>query len=1218
MAAWAHHRCARNSIIGIDGAAWLWADRDRALVLAASYPSGYETVVSARGRVRQALCASPWPAATNAASTSLRHLKGSGDVITADEVYIGATFDNYPPSPWQSLEDFDVLPVLDYEEYAMSRADLDEWLDPLRGRVMVCDCNLTGRPCHGAVLLDIILDGEDADLEYEDCEGEEDADLEYEDCADLVGYGSNFGDINFELDYLSKEAGSVINETLRGAPASNLRFTDEWRWLIAHIRSFRVKLFWEVFAGCCIANTAVQEAGFPTAPPVDIILYAWMDLLNPIFLYVVLGVVLEKRFFLIWLGPPCASFSMAVNRFVSHCMRTRAYPNGLPHLDSGKQDKVRMGNALRDVAVTIAVAQDSTDEDYLFEQPGSSIMLDTPEVREMEKTTKATRAMRDQCVDGAPWKKTTALVSNNPVIAETNARCTLDHDHVVLEGMSPEGVPWTKVASAYWPQFARSAVEPLLRCRRLTEVPENSGWNAVAVAPPGDWADPAALLAQGGLCPSGHRHAQSVATVVSSGVQPTKQGLPQLVPDYLRPEMHVRIARSLQHPFQLRPSVHPAIRKSCDEQPASPKVLNDARLNAMDACVALANVLTGETKFLLGKCHRYVAKVLRSGGLTKNVALHRELVYVARVPDLMAVPQLLIGSRMLGRSLPIYTMPTRVVEPLATMEEFLDRREATNEKVMRLASKPIEAELSHASWQKSVAEEERGVLLGPYPRLADLPYQEPSLCWRKPVWERHGGAFDWEVRNIDDMLVAEQNETAAYQSTHIPMTVDAVATQTRTAQEAFPEDELAGFSSDFAKAYKQVPGAPQQAERTVLAQWSPPHRQIMFWIAMSLLFGGRLAPLGFARYPALIILLTAVLFALGFQHCVDDLLCVERKSTADGAHQVWMRFTKLLGWDVPFNKSPYPSQCFIVVGIQLDLAPFPLEPAEISITELRLESLEEALQGVAQTQRLTPAFASKLYGRLNFACTQMWGRTGRARLKAFLRRIYERRDNYNMQIATAVAWWLAFLRDYRPRPVPLVLRTERAVVTYSDGEGTDAGVGIAIWHDDDRPRAAYLSVHTEIRRAWSAQRALQLQTEEFSDIFCVEAVGPLAIITTWPQLLRGRLWLHFIDNTSAQSALVRGASSVHAGDVIVGHTWMAIAREASHFWCDRVCSKSNPIDGVSRRRWEGPWACIEPAKLPNAMLTDLSAFRRLSRSFDGASEGTPSAAFNSTSMLFSR
>ena len=68
---------------------------------------------------------------------------------------------------------------------------------------------------------------------------------------------------------------------------------------------------------------------------------------------------------------------------------------------------------------------------------------------------------------------------------------------------------------------------------------------------------------------------------------------------------------------------------------------------------------------------------------------------------------------------------------------------------------------------------------------------------------------------------------------------------------------------------------------------------------------------------------------------------------------------------------------------------------------------------------------------------------------------------------------------------------------------------------------------------------------------------------------------------------MKGASSVWSGDVIAGHTWSAIASARALFWAERVESKSNPVDGLSRGLDCGPWKTIETARLPAALLRDL-------------------------------
>ena len=67
---------------------------------------------------------------------------------------------------------------------------------------------------------------------------------------------------------------------------------------------------------------------------------------------------------------------------------------------------------------------------------------------------------------------------------------------------------------------------------------------------------------------------------------------------------------------------------------------------------------------------------------------------------------------------------------------------------------------------------------------------------------------------------------------------------------------------------------------------------------------------------------------------------------------------------------------------------------------------------------------------------------------------------------------------------------------------------------------------------------------------------------------------------AAQYSLIKGSSSISCGDVVVGETWRRIQRLGVHAYFDRVESKANPVDGLSRGRSEGPWQQVLPAKLP--------------------------------------
>ena len=139
-----------------------------------------------------------------------------------------------------------------------------------------------------------------------------------------------------------------------------------------------------------------------------------MDVLSPMFVYVVLGFILEGRFWFLWLAPPCGTFSMAYHKLVTTMLRQVRHVEGLPWL---------RGSGLRDVALTFAGAQNSVDETVALEQPGSSMTLDSGPYQSMEKKTKPAIAYRDQCRDGALWRKSTCITSNDFRVVAINGSC---------------------------------------------------------------------------------------------------------------------------------------------------------------------------------------------------------------------------------------------------------------------------------------------------------------------------------------------------------------------------------------------------------------------------------------------------------------------------------------------------------------------------------------------------------------------------------------------------------------------------------------------------------------------------------------------------------------------------------------------------------------------------------------------------------------------------
>ena len=173
-------------------------------------------------------------------------------------------------------------------------------------------------------------------------------------------------------------------------------------------------------------------------------------------------------------------------------------------------------------------------------------------------------------------------------------------------------------------------------------------------------------------------------------------------------------------------------------------------------------------------------------------------------------------------------------------------------------------------------------------------------------------------------------------------------------------------------------------------------------------------------------------------------------------------------------KSPLPSRVHRILGATSDISQTPCGPPTLSIAQDRVEQLTSMIRDVLESGNMNPALAGKLWGRLGFSCSQMFGRFGRAKLRPFSRRQHERHQFWlNHQLTSALTWWLEILSCSPPRLVPTNLSACRIIVSHSDGSGSEAGVGVALWeHETQVVRAGVLRVPEEIRILWDHQKNL--------------------------------------------------------------------------------------------------------------------------------------------------
>lgn len=145
-----------------------------------------------------------------------------------------------------------------------------------------------------------------------------------------------------------------------------------WLRLIVIIRSAVAPVFWEMFSGRAGVTREFLRQDWPCGPPIDILYNPDCDVLNPVFFSMMPGLIFERLIRVLHLGPPCSSFSMAVNNFKTYAMRRASHPGVFDDSPPHRKEKVRLGNALAEISKRLVEAQERAGNYWTLEQPATS------------------------------------------------------------------------------------------------------------------------------------------------------------------------------------------------------------------------------------------------------------------------------------------------------------------------------------------------------------------------------------------------------------------------------------------------------------------------------------------------------------------------------------------------------------------------------------------------------------------------------------------------------------------------------------------------------------------------------------------------------------------------------------------------------------------------------------------------------------------------------
>ena len=471
-----------------------------------------------------------------------------------------------------------------------------------------------------------------------------------------------------------------------------------------------------------------------------------------------------------------------------------------------------------------------------------------------------------------------------------------------------------------------------------------------------------------------------------------------------------------------------------------------------------------------------------------------------------------------------------------------------------------------AVWERTIEELDLGLCDGPW-EASDLDAMYGEGFWR--AMRRFGVEQGGKLRACDDAAESLHN---AGSTQHDKLRCQAADFPARAADrfaERIGRDSrgwsLIHGTDDVDAAYRRVLTA--SPGYTVAALWDQASQRVRYFTMAGSAFGLVSSVLYFNAVPACIASAARRLLGLVTDHYFDDFDTVVMEEVGAAGQLSLGTLCRLLGFPLSEKKHKPAAAARKFLGVVTDFSDLALR-GEVHIyidAERRSKVVAACTAGL---EDLAPAAASRLHGKLLFTLSWSFGRVGRAALQPIAARAaLERRTS---SVTPAIRRALLYLRDVveqLPRRTISLARPSRPpVLVWSDArfessspEPAGGGFVIVIPSEGRTPRRVIYSLEDTDPAVLG--RFVPGKAQYIGQLELIYAVAPYYSV---PEVFEGRHVIHFIDNTSACAALVKGyARAVDSGLIVHAFHAYNVGLRADVFF-EYVRSAANIADLPSR------------------------------------------------------
>eukprot|EP00435_Cladocopium_sp_Y103_P039301 s772_g10.t1 len=291
---------------------------------------------------------------------------------------------------------------------------------------------------------------------------------------------------------------------------------------------------------------------------------------------------------------------------------------------------------------------------------------------------------------------------------------------------------------------------------------------------------------------------------------------------------------------------------------------------------------------------------------------------------------------------------------------------------------------------------------------------------------------------------------------------------------------------------------------------------------------------------------------------VDDFFAAYRKGLTYHAGRVLSIISRLLGFPTDDAKDADDAIQMVCLGAEVE-AWFSTRQLRTQVDQSKAATRKyiSSLRSFLALGVLTPGEASKLAGRLSFSVTVSGNRVGRACIKPFHAQAHSPLPGFAISpLLRSCAHWFVQYLTFCPTSVRSLAKHDRTkVISWSDAAGQSRWVATVVFHNGNFWWTRIRTPH-EVWRALLPRQDSQIQFQEL--------LGVLLTWGTFRSLLKGSLWVAFVDNDSILHTITKGSGGGAEVHLCVGHLWLELAAGQVDLHLARVESAANISDGPTR------------------------------------------------------